>query len=82
MRRAFWILFLGIVGVGSWIAVCLYLPYGNFPTAGVYVDIPHGASQRTIARMLEEQGVVRSRWAFEALTRCAASWTRCRRIFL
>jgi UPF0755 protein len=69
MRRAFWVLFLVIAVSVGWIGACLYLPYGNFPTAGVYVDIPHGASQRTIARMLEEQGVVRSRWAFEALTR-------------
>jgi len=33
------------------------------------VDIPHGASQRTIARLLEENGVVRSRYIFEALCR-------------
>ena len=47
----------------------LYQPYQAFPEAGVYVDIPHGASQRTIARLLSENGVVRSRLAFEALCR-------------
>ena len=33
------------------------------------MDIPHGASQRTIARLLAENGVVRSRIAFEVLCR-------------
>ncbi len=61
MRRFFLILFLLLVASAGWVATCVYLPYGNFPPGGVYVDIPHGASQRTIARVLEEQGVVRSR---------------------
>ncbi len=38
-------------------------------TRGVYVDIPHGASQRTIARLLDDNGVVRNRWVFEVLCR-------------
>jgi len=44
-------------------------PYQGFGPEGVFVDIPHGASQRTIARMLAGQGVIRSRLAFEALGR-------------
>ena len=69
MRRFLLIFFFVFVIAAGWLAACLYLPYAKFPPAGVYVDIPHGASQRTIARMLEDQGVVRSRWAFEALSR-------------
>jgi UPF0755 protein len=49
--------------------VALYLPYQGFSSEGVYVEIPHGASQRTIARILSENAVVRSRLAFEALCR-------------
>lgn len=69
MRR-FLILVLLLLIVGAGYAyVALYLPYQGFPAEGVYVDIPHGASQRTIARLLAENGVVRSRFAFEALCR-------------
>jgi len=69
MRRAFWLLFLGLVAAAGWLAASLYLPYQAFPAGGVYVDIPHGASCRTISRILEDQGVVRNRWSFEALSR-------------
>jgi UPF0755 protein len=69
MRRFLgFLLFLLILAAGS-IGVALFLPYQGFPSGGVYVDIPHGASQRTIARMLSNNGVVRSRLAFEALCR-------------
>jgi UPF0755 protein len=70
MRRAFWLLGFGlIVAAVVWIWVALYVPYGNFPPEGVYVDIPKGASLRTISRILASQGVVRSRWVFEGLSR-------------
>jgi len=70
MRRAFWTLvFLAVVAAGAWLAASWYLPYQGFPAPGVYVDIPHGASRRTIGRLLADQGVVRSRVAFEILTR-------------
>ncbi len=49
--------------------LALFRPYRGFPDAGVYVDIPHGASDRTIARLLAENGVVLSRFAFEGLCR-------------
>ena len=49
--------------------VALYRPYQGFPREGVYVDVPRGISQRTIARLLAENGVVRSRLAFELLCR-------------
>jgi cell division protein YceG involved in septum cleavage len=46
------------------------LPYQGFAAPpGVYVDIPHGASRRTIGRLLADQGVIRSRLAFEILAR-------------
>jgi UPF0755 protein len=72
MRRAILIagVFVVLLGlVGAWVWASLYLPYQGFAATGVYVDVPHGASRRTIAGLLANQGVVRSRWTFEALSR-------------
>ena len=69
MRRAATIVVFVALLVGGWIGSSIYLPYQGFPSQGVYVDIPHGASLRTIARLLADQGVVRSRWIFEGLCR-------------
>lgn len=71
MRRAFWTLvILAILAAGAWFAAAWYLPYQGFAAPpGVYVDIPHGASRRTIGRLLADQGVIRSRLAFEILAR-------------
>jgi UPF0755 protein len=63
------VLLAGVAIVGGWVWESLYLPYQGFAAPGVYVDIPHGASRRTIAGLLASQGVVRNRWVFEALTR-------------
>lgn len=63
------VLFLACASFAGWFACALYRPYQAFPSQGVYVDIPHGASRRTVSRILASQGVVRSRWAFEALCR-------------
>ena len=69
MLRALSILVLVAVLLTGWVAVSIYLPYQHFPSQGIFVDIPHGASRRTVARLLANQGVVRSRWAFEGLSR-------------
>lgn len=62
----------GCAVLAGWVVFSLHTPYQGFSSQGVYVDIPHGASQRTIARILAAQGVVRSRWVFEGLCR----WSR------
>lgn len=72
MRRALGIaglLLAGLAIAGGWVWASLYLPYQGFAAPGVYVDIPRGASRRTIAGLLASQGVVRNRWVFEALSR-------------
>jgi UPF0755 protein len=69
MRRAFLFLLILLILAGGTVYLALYQPYQGFSSEGVYVDIPHGASQRTIARLLAENGVVRSRIAFEILCR-------------
>jgi UPF0755 protein len=75
LRRAFTILFLAAVALAGWVGASLYLPYQKFPSQRVFVDIPHGASRRAVARLLANQGVVRSRWVFEALSRRRARST-------
>jgi len=69
MLRAAIVVVLVALLVAGWAGASLYLPYQKFPSQGVYVDVPHGASRRTIARLLADQGVVRSRWVFEGLCR-------------
>jgi UPF0755 protein len=44
-------------------------PYGAIPADGLYVDIPHGASQRAVAHILERAGVIRNSFAFEFYAR-------------
>jgi UPF0755 protein len=69
MRRAATILILAVVLLAGWTAASLYLPYQKFPSQGVFVDVPHGASRRAVARLLANQGVIRSRLVFEAVSR-------------
>jgi UPF0755 protein len=75
MRRLFLIVFLLLLIAAGWVAASLYIPFGTFPAGGIYVDIPHGASQRAIARLLANQGIVRSRWVFEGFSRLHAGNT-------
>jgi UPF0755 protein len=69
MRRAFFILLILLILSAGYLYYALHQPYQGFASDGVYVDIPRGASQRTISRLLAENGVVRSRIAFELLCR-------------
>jgi UPF0755 protein len=72
MRRGVVVIVLGLVLAAAWLVYALYEPYQGFPQEGVFVDVPRGASERTIARRLAEKGVVRSRIAFEVLCRWRA----------
>src|ERR1043166_9057282 len=74
MRRLFMIIFVLVIAAG-WVAAALYMPYGTFPAGGIYVAIPHGASTRAIASLLESNGVVRSRVVFEGFSRWHAGTT-------
>ena len=69
MRRLFVVVVLVLIVAAAWLAYALCEPYQGFSKEGIYVDVPRGASARTIARLLAENGVVRSRIAFEALCR-------------
>jgi UPF0755 protein len=68
--RTFLILFLIATAAGAaylWLAI--EKPYGTIPPQGIFVDIPHGASQRAAAHLLESKGVIRSAIAFEIYAR-------------
>ena len=71
MRRAIFILIILILllGAAGWIAYSLYTPYQGFPAGGVFIEIPKGASARSISRVLADMGVVRSHLSFELLAR-------------
>jgi UPF0755 protein len=60
---------LALGGVAAWLWHSLNTPYGNFPPPGVFVDIPKGASERAISRLLAQQGVISNEYAFDALCR-------------
>jgi UPF0755 protein len=44
-------------------------PYGTYSGEGIFVDVPRGASSRSVARLLEKNGVIRSAIAFELYAR-------------
>jgi UPF0755 protein len=69
LLRIFAFLFLPVAAATAWAAWALRQPYQNFSAEGIFVDVPRGAASRTVARLLAEQGVIRNRWLFEALTR-------------
>src|SRR6266481_434491 len=63
------LLVLGAVGVAAWMWFSLETPYKGFAAQSVFVDLPHGASSRTVARLLKQNGVIRSATAFEVYAR-------------
>src|SRR5467141_2686376 len=63
------LLVLGAVGVAAGMWYSLETPYKGFAAQSVFVDLPHGASSRTVARLLKQNGVIRSALAFEVYAR-------------
>jgi UPF0755 protein len=48
---------------------CIEHPFGTIPAEGVFVEIPHGTSQRGVAHLLANSGVIRNAYAFEIYAR-------------
>jgi UPF0755 protein len=70
MRRLLLVaIVLLITAGGAWFVYSLFPSFQGFQSPGVFVDIPKGASARSIARILESQGVIRSQRAFDLLCR-------------
>jgi UPF0755 protein len=61
------LLIAAAAGAYAWYAI--EKPYGNYFGEGVFVDVPHGASSRGVARLLEKNGVIRNAIAFEIYAR-------------
>jgi UPF0755 protein len=60
---------LVIAVAGAWMWYSIERPYQGFPSEGVFVALPHGASNRTVARLLKQHGVVRNEFAFKVYAR-------------
>jgi UPF0755 protein len=56
-------------GAAMWTWYAITQPYQAFPAEGVFVAVPHGASSRGVAHLLQRNGVVRSALAFEIYAR-------------
>jgi len=69
LRRLVLLALLGALGASVWLAAMLGRPYQGFGHKGVFVEVPRGASVRTIANLLERSGVVPSAFAFGLLGR-------------
>jgi UPF0755 protein len=63
------IVLLAAAAIAGYIWYGIEKPSGPLPKDGVFVTIPHGASRRTAARLLEQGGVIRSALAFEIYAR-------------
>ena len=63
------LLLLAVAGAAGWIWYGIERPYQGFSAQGIFVDLPHGASSRTVARLLKQNGVIRSAFAFEVYAR-------------
>src|SRR6266436_5362726 len=62
------VLLIGAAAAGyAWYAI--ENPYGTYSGEGIFVDVPHGASSRGVARLLEKNGVIRNAIAFEIYAR-------------
>jgi UPF0755 protein len=65
----FLVLLLVAAGAAGWLWYSVKSPYQGFSSDGVFVDVPHGASRRTVSHLLQKNGVVRSALAFEIYAR-------------
>jgi UPF0755 protein len=71
--KAFILFLFLILVIASVAAGYLWLsiekPYGDIPSGGVFVEIPHGASQRAASHLLQSKGIIRNSLAFEIYAR-------------
>jgi UPF0755 protein len=66
------LILLMVLAAGGWAAWMWYgmtKPYQDFAAGGVFVDVPHGVSSRYVAYLLKQNGVIRSKLAFEIYAR-------------
>jgi UPF0755 protein len=63
------IVILAAGAYAGWMWYGITHPYQGFPREGVFVEVPHGVSRRYVAFLLKQNGVVRSKLAFEIYAR-------------
>ena len=63
------VVLLGVAAVAGYVWFAIEKPYGTIPPSGIFVEIPRGASQRTVSRLLANKGVIRNSLAFELYAR-------------
>ncbi len=72
MRFLFTLFLLALLAAAvgaAWLWYGITQPYQRFGAEGVFVDVPHGASSRTVGHLLQNEGVIRSEFAFEIYAR-------------
>ena len=72
MKYFFYLVLLVVLAAGcyaAWMWYSITQPYQDFPKEGVFVEIPHGASPRFVGYLLKQDGVIRSKLAFEIYAR-------------
>ncbi|GAC1703230.1 MAG: hypothetical protein NVS9B4_10720 [Candidatus Acidiferrum sp.] len=70
LGKLFLLLLIAGGAVAAWLWYSLEQPYQGYRAPeGVFVDVPHGASTRVVARLLKKNGIVRSAWTFELYSR-------------
>jgi UPF0755 protein len=68
VKLLLFILLIAAAAAG-WLWYSINYPYQGFTAEGVFVEVPHGSSSRSVARLLERKGVVRSSVGFEFYAR-------------
>jgi len=69
LAKVLFLLLLVAAALAGYFWYCVEKPFGRYPAEGTFVEIPHGASSRSVARQLEKAGVVRNAVAFEIYAR-------------
>jgi len=69
LRIALTLLLAAAAAAAGYLWYSIEKPFGTVPLQGVFVRIPHGASQRAAAHLLQSKGLIRSSLAFELYAR-------------
>src|SRR5215469_13300423 len=69
LATLFLLLLIVAAAVAGYLWYSIEKPYGWYFGEGVFVDVPHGASSRSVARLLKRNGVISNAFAFELYAR-------------
>jgi UPF0755 protein len=69
LAKFFLLLLLIAAAAAGYLWYSVEKPFGTYPADGMFVNVPHGASRRSVARLLEKEGVIRNAIAFEIYAR-------------